>query len=251
MQLEADKNKSLIRELPLNPFTEGAFIVVDKPLKWTSFDVVNKFRYLLTKQLGTKRVKVGHAGTLDPLATGVVVLCTGKYTKRIEEVQQMGKEYLATIELGATTPSFDLESEIDQRYPTDHLSIEKIRTVLQSFVGEIDQVPPIFSAVKVDGRRAYELARKGGEVELKSKRVRIDAIELLSCDLPVIEIKVTCGKGTYIRALARDIGFALDSGAHLTALKRTKVGAFGLEKAIEVEAFEEYIKKKIETYHKE
>lgn len=234
-----------------NPFSEGMFVVVDKPLEWTSFDIVNKFRYLLHRKLGTRKLKVGHAGTLDPLATGVVVVCTGKYTKRIEEVQLQEKVYTATIQLGATTPSFDLESEVDATYPTEHITKELVEEVLGRFVGEIDQVPPTFSAVKVDGKRAYEYARKGHELELSAKRIRISDIELLNFDLPHIEVRVTCGKGTYIRALARDIGVALGSGGHLTSLRRERVGDFSTDRAIRVEEFGEFIEKELEKYKEE
>lgn len=218
---------------------------------WTSFDVVNKFRFILLRRLGVKKLKVGHAGTLDPLATGVVVLCTGKFTKRIEEVQQQEKVYTATIQLGATTPSFDLESEVDATYPTEHITRELVEEVLTQFVGEIDQVPPTFSAVKVDGKRAYEYARKGHNIELATKRIKIHGIELLEFDLPHIRIKVTCGKGTYIRALARDIGIALRSGGHLTALRRERVGDFRTEEAIPVDSFGDYIEKELEKYKEE
>lgn len=232
-------------ETPPNPFSDGMFVVVNKPYRWTSFDVVNKFRYLLTKRLGVRRIKVGHAGTLDPLATGVVVLCTGKYTKRIEEVQAMEKVYYATIRLGETTPSFDLESEVDGNYAIDHITKEDVERVLRSFEGEIEQVPPTFSAVKVDGKRSYELARKGEEVTLQAKTIKISSMELLKYAMPDIKIKVTCGKGTYIRALARDIGLALNSGGHLTELCRSRVGAFEIEDAIGVEGFERYIDEKL------
>lgn len=245
--MSQDKEKSISG----NPFSEGRFVVVDKPLRWTSFDVVNKFRYLLSKRLGIKRIKVGHAGTLDPLATGVVVLCTGKYTKRIEEVQQLQKVYSATITLGATTPTCDLESEIDATYPTDHITRERVEEVLRSFVGMISQVPPIFSAVKVDGNRAYQLARRGEEVELKAKEIRIDSIELLDYWLPEIEIRVTCGKGTYIRSLARDIGEALGCGGHLSALRRERVGDFVASEGVMIEGFEGYIEKILTEYKEE
>lgn len=234
-----------------NPFSEGMYVVVDKPLEWTSFDIVNKFRYLLCRRLGLKKLKVGHAGTLDPLATGVVVVCTGKYTKRIDEVQRQEKVYTAGIRLGATTPSFDLESKVDATYPTEHITREQVEEVLRQFVGEIDQVPPTFSAISVNGKRAYEYARKGEDIELAAKRIVIHDIELLSYDLPNLEIKVTCGKGTYIRSLARDIGQALGSGGHLTALRRERVGAFGIQGAIRVEEFGDFIEKKLEEYKEE
>ncbi|MDO5036283.1 MAG: tRNA pseudouridine(55) synthase TruB [Porphyromonas sp.] len=217
------------------------YVVVDKPLRWTSFDVVNRVRILLSKKLGIRRIKVGHAGTLDPLATGVLVLCTGRFTKRIEEIQKLHKTYVATIQLGATTPSYDLESEVDCHYPTDHITQAAVEQVLEGFVGMIDQVPPTFSAVKVDGVRSYSLARGGCEVELQPRKVEIKSIQLLRYELPEIEIEVECGKGTYIRALARDIGRALDTGAHLTALRRTQVGHFSERQAMSVDALEGYV----------
>ena len=207
-------------------FIEGEILCFDKPLRWTSFDVVSKIRRQLTKRLGIKKLKVGHAGTLDPLATGVMVVCTGKATKRIEELQAHVKEYVATLQFGATTPSFDLEKPIDATFPTEHITEALLHEVLTRFLGRIEQVPPAFSACKVDGHRAYDLARKGKEVELKPKVLVIDEIELQSFDPEAMQatIRVVCSKGTYIRALARDIGQALDSGAHLIALRRTRVG---------------------------
>ncbi|WP_297717682.1 tRNA pseudouridine(55) synthase TruB [uncultured Porphyromonas sp.] len=233
------------QEVPENIFGEGTFVVVDKPLGWTSFDVVNKFRWLLCRRLGVKRLKVGHAGTLDPLATGVVVLCTGRFTKRIEEVQKLPKVYTATLKLGATTPSFDMESEEDATFSTEHITREKVEAVLKQYEGLIPQVPPIFSAVKVAGSRAYQLARRGEGVELQAKEVRIDRIELLEYSLPFIQIRVECGKGTYIRALARDIGASLGCGAYLTALRRESVGAFRASEGIGVEQMEEYIEERM------
>jgi tRNA pseudouridine55 synthase len=222
-------------------FKEGEVLFFDKPLTWTSFAVVNKIRYHLCRKLGVKKLKVGHAGTLDPLATGVMILCTGKATKRIEELQAHTKEYVATLMLGATTPSYDLEKEIDAIYPTEHITRELVEEVLKKFVGSIEQVPPAFSACMVDGKRAYDLARKGEEVQLKAKTLVIDEIELLECNLPVIKIRVVCSKGTYIRALARDIGEALQSGAHLTGLVRTRVGEVRLEDCMQVDAFESWL----------
>lgn len=224
-------------------FKEGEILYFNKPLRWTSFAVVNKIRYHISRKLGVKKIKVGHAGTLDPLATGVMIICTGKATKRIEEFQYHTKEYIATLQLGATTPSFDLEKEIDATYPTEHITRELVEEVLKKFVGTIKQVPPAFSACKVDGKRAYDLARKGDEVELKAKTLVIDEIELLECNLPEIKIRVVCSKGTYIRALARDIGEALNSGAHLTGLIRTRVGEVRLEDCMEVENFPEWLEK--------
>ena len=205
-------------------FESGEILYIDKPLHWTSFDVVNKVRGTLCRSLGVKKLKVGHAGTLDPLATGVMIVCTGKATKRIDELQSGVKEYIATLELGATTPSFDLEHEIDARYPTAHITRQLVDEVLTKFRGEIWQVPPVYSAVKIDGKRAYDYARKAQEVALKPKLLVIDALEALHFELPVLQIRVVCSKGTYIRALARDIGVALGSGAYLTALRRTRVG---------------------------
>lgn len=215
---------------------EGEIFYIDKPLRWTSFDVVKRVRSTLSRRTGIKKLKVGHAGTLDPLATGVITVVTGRFTKRIEELQAHTKEYVATIRLGATTPSFDLETEIDAEYPWQHITREMVESTLQRFVGRISQVPPAYSACKVDGKRAYDMARKGKEVEIKAKELVIDEIELLSFDLPAIVIRVVCSKGTYIRALARDIGEALNSGGHLTALRRTRVGEVSVEQCEQVDA---------------
>lgn len=222
-------------------FVSGEIIYLNKPLNWTSFDLVRKLRAKLCHKLGLKKLKVGHAGTLDPLATGVLIVCTGKKTKLIETFQYQVKEYVATVKLGATTPSFDLETEVDATYPTDHLTREKIETVLQTFVGRIEQVPPAFSACKVNGKRAYDLAREGVEVELKPKVLVIDEIELIECSLPIIKIRVVCSKGTYIRALARDIGQALDSGGHLTALERTQIGEIKISDCMSVDDLDAFI----------
>ncbi len=222
-------------------FKEGEVLYFNKPLGWTSFKVVGHVRYHICRRMKVKKLKVGHAGTLDPLATGVMIVCTGKATKRIEEFQYHTKEYVATIQLGATTPSYDLEHEIDATYPTEHITRELVEETLKTFIGEIQQVPPAFSACMVDGKRAYELARKGEEVELKPKLLVIDEIELLECNLPEIKVRVVCSKGTYIRALARDIGEALNSGAHLTALERTRVGDVRLEDCLDPMNFKEWI----------
>ena len=203
-----------------NPL-EGEILYIDKPLHWSSFDAVKRVRGIMARRLKIKKMKVGHAGTLDPLATGVMIVCTGKATKRIDELQAHTKEYVATIALGATTPSFDLETEIDATYPTEHITQEMVEEVLKKFTGRIEQVPPAFSACKIDGKRAYKMARKGKEVELKAKILVIDEIELLEYSQQSIVVRVVCSKGTYIRALARDIGAALNSGGHLTALRRT------------------------------
>lgn len=228
-------------------FKEGEVLYFNKPLGWTSFKVVGHARYHICRQLKVKKLKVGHAGTLDPLATGVMIVCTGKATKRIEEFQQHTKEYVATIRLGATTPSYDLEHEIDAVYPTEHITREGVEEVLKRFVGEIQQVPPAFSACMVNGKRAYDLARKGEEVELKPKLLVIDEIELLECNLPDIKIRVVCSKGTYIRALARDIGEALQSGAHLIALERTRVGDVRIEACLNPLDFKEWIEEKMKN----
>lgn len=261
----------------MNP-QAGEIIYIDKPYRWTSFDVVNKVRWLLCRRLGSKKLKVGHAGTLDPLATGVMIVCTGRATKRIDELQAQTKEYVATLRLGATTPSFDLEHEIDAYYPTEHITRELVEITLKQFLGRIEQVPPSYSAVKIDGKRAYDLARKEKDVELKAKVLVIDEIELLDISLtpspspkgesesalprtgmrnkafltsPVtptdtetfsyITIRVVCSKGTYIRALARDIGQALSSGAHLISLRRTRVGDVSVEDCMTMEAFPEWL----------
>ena len=205
-------------------FISGQILKVDKPLHWTSFDVVKRIRGVLRRRHGIKRFKVGHAGTLDPLATGVMLVCTGRATKLINDLQAGMKEYVATIRLGATTPSHDLETAIDSTTPTDHLTEADVRVALAKFVGVIEQVPPVFSAVKIDGKRAYKFARRGEAPELKAKQVEIAEIELLRCRLPEVTVRVLCGKGTYIRSLARDLGDALEVGGHLTALRRTRVG---------------------------
>jgi len=210
-------------------FINGEVLYVAKPLHWTSFNLVSKLRWKLQRTLQIKKLKVGHAGTLDPLATGVMIICTGKSTKLIESFQYQTKEYVATLKLGATTPSFDLELPEDGTYPTEHITRELVDEIIPRFLGEIRQVPPAYSAVKVDGKRAYDYAREGQEVELKPKLLVIDDIEVLDFTLPVLKIRVVCSKGTYIRALARDIGLALGSGAHLTGLERTRIGDIKLE----------------------
>lgn len=216
-------------------FLTGEVLYIDKPLRWSSFDAVKRIRGTLLRRLGLRKMKVGHAGTLDPLATGVMVVCTGKATKRIDELQAGVKEYVATIGLGASTPSFDLETEIDAHYPTEHITRELVEKTLQQFTGAIEQVPPAFSACKIDGRRAYKMARKGHEVKLKAKLLVIDEIELLEYNQDSITLRIVCSKGTYIRALARDIGAALGSGGHLTALRRTRVGDVTIDRCMSVE----------------
>ncbi len=221
----------------------GATVYLDKPLGWSSFALVNKFRYLATQHLGGRKVKVGHAGTLDPLATGVMILCTGKHTKLIEGLQHGDKEYIARIKLGATTPTFDLESEPDAFFPIEHITREGIEQALQSFVGEIDQVPPVFSACKIGGQRAYDLARRGEEVALAPKRIHIAEIELRDFSGDELELRILCGKGTYIRSLARDLGVALGSGAHLIGLQRTQVGSARLEQCVSLEKIPEWLER--------
>ena len=226
-------------------FKEGEILYFDKPLHWTSFNLVAKVRSALCHKIGVRKLKVGHAGTLDPLATGVVTICTGKATKRIDELQAHTKEYIATLQLGSTTPSFDLETAIDATFPTAHITEEKVTEALTHFQGRIEQVPPAFSACKVDGHRAYDLARKGKDVQLKAKVLVIDEIELQDFNIETMQmtIRVVCSKGTYIRALARDIGEALQSGAHLIALRRTRVGDVRVEDCMKMEDFDQWLDK--------
>lgn len=216
-------------------FISGEIIGIDKPLGWTSFDAVKRVRGAIQRRLKMKKFKVGHAGTLDPLATGVLIVCTGRATRRIETLQNGTKEYIATMRLGATTPSFDLETEIDATYPYEHVTLGQVREILPRFTGHILQVPPVYSAVKIDGKRAYKYARKGAEVELKAKPLVIEQLELLPSELPDLRLRIVCSKGTYIRALTRDIGVALGSGAHLTSLCRTRVGSIRLSDCISVD----------------
>lgn len=226
--------------MPITPeeFTEGQIILLDKPLTWSSFQAVNKVKWSLKKHLALKKIKVGHAGTLDPLATGLLIVCTGKFTKRISELQGMEKEYTGTFYIGATTPSYDLETEVNATFPTGHITEELIHATLSQFLGEIDQKPPIFSAIKKDGKRLYEHARKGEEVEIAFRKTTIHEFELTRIALPEIDFRVVCSKGTYIRSLANDFGEALQSGAHLTALRRSKIGNFNVDNAITPDAFE-------------
>jgi tRNA pseudouridine55 synthase len=218
-------------------FIEGEVLLFDKPYQWTSFDLVRKVRNMIRTKFNYPKIKVGHAGTLDPLASGLLIVCTGKSTKQINSFQDQEKEYIAGILLGKTTPSYDLETEFDQEYPTDHITEEGIVEALKAFVGELDQIPPIFSAKFIDGKRAYEYARKGEEVEMKASKITIHEIELLSMDFPEISIRVRCSKGTYIRSLVRDIGVQLNSGACMIALKRTAIGAYKLNNALSIEEF--------------
>ncbi|QEE49050.1 tRNA pseudouridine(55) synthase TruB [Flavobacterium alkalisoli] len=223
-------------------FQEGKVLLIDKPLQWSSFQAVNKIKWALKKHMGLKKIKVGHAGTLDPLATGLLIVCTGKFTKRIPELQGMEKEYTGTFYLGATTPSYDLETEVDATFPTDHITEELIQETTKQFMGEIDQKPPVFSAIKKDGKRLYEHARKGEEVEIASRKVTVHEFEITRIALPEVDFRIVCSKGTYIRSIANDFGQAMQSGSHLTALRRTKIGEFSVEGALTPDAFEDEIK---------
>lgn len=222
-----------------NPYQQGKILLIDKPLTWSSFQAVNKIKYALKRKYNLpKSFKIGHAGTLDPLATGLLIICTGKFTKRIPELQGMVKEYTGTFHIGATTPSYDLETEINQTFPTEHITESLIKETTQQFIGEIDQKPPVFSAIKKDGKRLYEHARKGEEVEIQSRKVTIHEFEITQIALPEVDFRVVCSKGTYIRSLAYDFGLALESGAFLSTLRRTKIGEFSVEDAVKVEEFE-------------
>ena len=227
-------------------YQEGAVLLIDKSLKWTSFDVVRKVRYLIRNRLQIKKIKVGHAGTLDPLATGLIILCTGKFTKKIDSFQAQEKEYIATIRLGSTTASYDLESEIDETFETKHITKPLFEEKLNTFLGEITQLPPIFSAKKIDGVRAYIKARKGEEVKMRPSLINIKELEILSLDLendlPTAIIRIVCSKGTYIRTFAHDLGKSLNSGGHLIALQRTRIGNFNLKEAQSIEEIEKIIK---------
>ena len=225
---------------------EGKVLLIDKPLKWSSFQAVNKLKYVLKNQLNLpKKFKIGHAGTLDPLATGLLIICTGKFTKRITEIQAQAKEYTGTIVLGATTPSYDLETEVDATFPTEHISEALILETTKQFIGEIDQKPPVFSAIKKDGKRLYEHARAGEEVEIQSRKTTIHEFEITRIQLPEVDFRVTCSKGTYIRSLAFDFGLALQSGGHLSALRRTKIGDYSVENADMPDDFEKSLRDEI------
>ena len=225
----------------LTVFEEGQVLLFNKPLYWTSFDLVNKVRILIRNSVGIKKIKVGHAGTLDPLASGLMIICTGKATKRIDEFRDLDKEYVATFHLGETTPSFDLETETDNHYPTDHITEEIVKEVLESFLGEKNQLPPMYSAKQIAGKRAYEFARMGIHLELKSVSVIFREIEMLSFGIPETKIRLLCSKGTYIRSFARDLGLALQSGSYLSALERTAIGSFHVGNAYSIEKFQEYV----------
>lgn len=219
-------------------YKEGQVILIDKPLEWTSFQAVNKVRWLIKKSFGFKKIKVGHAGTLDPLATGLLIICSGKFTKKIDTFQAQEKEYTGTFTLGATTPSYDLETEIDQNFDISEITSEQIHKATKQFIGEIQQQPPVFSALKKDGKRLYEFARNGEEVEIPFRKITISEFEITRIDLPNVDFRVVCSKGTYIRSLANDFGKALNNGAHLSALRRTKIGDFSVANAISISDFE-------------
>jgi tRNA pseudouridine55 synthase len=226
-------------EITQNPYQQGKILLIDKPLTWSSFQAVNKIKYALKRKYNLpKSFKIGHAGTLDPLASGLLIICTGKFTKKIPELQGMVKEYTGTIMLGATTPSYDLETQVDKTYPTEHITEDLIRATTQQFIGEIDQKPPVFSALKKDGKRLYEHARAGEEVEILARKVTIHEFEITKINLPQVEFRVVCSKGTYIRSLAYDFGLALNSGGYLSALRRTKIGEFSVEDAVGADIFE-------------
>lgn len=223
---------------PQTNFKEGVILLIDKPYTWTSFNVVSKVRWLLKRHTGDKKIKVGHAGTLDPLATGLLVVCIGKATKRVNELTCNSKVYEATFKLGETTPSFDLEKEVDATFPTEHITRELVEATIAGFVGKQEQIPPVFSAKFIDGKRAYEYARKGVEVEMKPVQIEIFSMEIISFELPLLKLRIACSKGTYIRSLARDLGLALKSGAHLVQLRRTASGQFSIDEAMSIENFE-------------
>jgi tRNA pseudouridine55 synthase len=223
--------------MTVEDYKNGHLLLIDKPLTWTSFQVVNKLRWQIRQRFDIKKIKVGHAGTLDPLATGLLILCTGKFTKKIETYQAQEKEYTGTITVGGTTPSYDLETEINETFPTGHISTELIHKTTTQFLGEIDQKPPIFSAIKKDGKRLYELARAGETTEINTRKITIFKFEITNIDLPNIDFRVVCSKGTYIRSLAYDFGKALNSGAHLSALRRTKIGDFSVDDALSIDEF--------------
>lgn len=220
-------------------FLNGQLLLIDKPLGWSSFQAVNKLKWAIRKKFALKKIKIGHAGTLDPLATGLLLICTGKFTKTINELQGQIKEYIGTITLGATTPSYDLETEVDKNFPIDHITTAAIHKATEQFIGEIEQIPPIFSALKKDGKRLYEYAREGKTVEIKKRLITISAFEITRIQLPEIEFRIVCSKGTYIRSLAHDFGKSLHSGGHLSKLRRTKIGDYNVDKAIDPLIFAE------------
>lgn len=228
-------------------YLEGQVLLVDKPLGWTSFQAVNKLKWVLKQRFKLKKIKIGHAGTLDPLATGLLIICVGKFTKRIHEFQGQEKEYTGTITLGGVTPSYDLETEITQTFSTEHITEDLLKNTTKQFIGEIDQAPPIFSALKKDGKRLYEYAREGKEIEIKTRKVTIKTFEITRIDLPNVTFKIVCSKGTYIRSIANDYGKALDSGAYLSKLRRTKIGDYNVDIAIDPLDFEKTMLKDLDS----
>lgn len=225
-------------------FLNGQLLLIDKPLGWSSFQAVNKLKWAIRKKFNLKKIKIGHAGTLDPLATGLLLICTGKFTKTINDLQGQIKEYTGAITLGGTTPSYDLETEIDRTFSIDHITKEKIQETTQQFIGQIEQIPPIFSALKKDGKRLYEYAREGVKIDIKKRQITILEFEIVNVNMPVVEFRVVCSKGTYIRSLAHDFGKVLNSGAHLTALRRTKIGEYNVNNAIDPVEFEQALLEK-------
>lgn len=236
-----------MKELTKEEYLNGQLLLIDKPLGWSSFQAVNKLKWVIRKRFSLKKIKIGHAGTLDPLATGLLLICVGKFTKKIHEYQGQEKEYTGTITLGATTPSYDLETEINQTFATDHINEEQVHEATRRFIGEIDQAPPVFSALKKNGKRLYEYAREGKEVEIPTRKVTITAFEITGIEFPQIRFRIVCGKGTYIRSIAYDFGKSLGSGAYLTSLRRTKIGVYNVDNALDPMVFEEIMLKKLDT----
>lgn len=228
-------------------YLNGQILLIDKPLGWTSFQAVNKLKWVLKKRFSLKKIKIGHAGTLDPLATGLLIICTGRFTKRIHEFQGQEKEYTGTITLGGTTPSYDLETAVDKTFTTDHITGALVHETTKKFIGEIDQTPPMFSALKKDGKRLYEYAREGKKVELQTRKVTLTKFEITGIEFPHITFRIVCSKGTYIRSIAHDFGKALNSGGYLSSLRRTKIGVYNVDKAIDPEVFEEIVLKELGT----
>ena len=224
-------------------FVEGRTLLIDKPIEWSSFDVVKKIRNVICRKYNLEKLRVGHAGTLDPLATGLMIICTGKATKQIGSYQEMEKEYVATLKLGESTPSFDLETDPDHSYPTEHITRALVVSTLETMKGESMQIPPVFSAKRLQGKRAYDFARQGKEPKMRPHPIHVSEIEIMNFDIPELKIRIRCSKGTYIRSIARDLGKALKTGAHITALRRTRIGTFTVEKALSPQKFEETLNK--------
>lgn len=236
-----------MKELTKEDYLNGQLLLIDKPLGWSSFQAVNKLKWVLRKRYSLKKIKIGHAGTLDPLATGLLLICVGKFTKKIHEFQGQEKEYTGTITLGATTPSYDLETEIDQTFAIDHINEEQVHEATRRFIGEIDQAPPVFSALKKGGKRLYEYAREGKKVEIPTRKVTITEFEITGIEFPQVRFRIVCGKGTYIRSIAYDFGKSLGSGAYLTSLRRTKIGVYNVNNALDPMVFEKFMLKELDT----